>query len=428
MTFLTSPKQNKSYLEANHRFNIWVGAVRSGKTFSSIRKFIDRLKYGVEGDAMIIGVNRGSIHRNILTHMFKTLGFPCPSPMASKTKIFGRDLYFVGAPDVSAVNTIQGSTLAYAYVDEAVCIPEPFWKMLESRLSVPNAQLFATCNPEGPAHWLKKQYIDRPQDHDIKVWNFNLDDNPVLDEPYKKAIKSSYTGMWYNRYILGQWALASGAIYDTYDHNNEYDKQMENPSYYIVGMDYGTTNPTAAVLCAITPNRWPQIRVEEEYYYDSAKTGRAKTDAELVNDIMRFIQHKHISAIYLDPAAASMKIALRQADLPVIDANNDVLLGIKLTNKFISGKNLVIHKSCQNLREQIQSYAWDSKAADKGEDRPIKKNDHLPDSLRYAICSAFPQGEFSSPDENLTIDQLKRKIYDDQGYGFINPGMHGGYF
>jgi len=375
-SLITSPKQNQSYAEATHRFNIWVGAVRSGKTFASIRRFLDRLKNGVPGDAMILGVSLGTIHRNIITHMYRTLGFPCPSPKCTKINLFGRDIYFVGAPDVSAVTTIQGSTLAYAYVDEAVCIPEPVWKMLESRLSVPGAQLFGTCNPEGPSHWLKKDYIDRCQDHDLVYWNFCLDDNPILDEAYKKALKSSYTGLWYNRYIKGEWALASGAIYDTYDLYNEFVNPYPSPNYYIVGIDYGTTNATAAVLCAISPNIWPQIRVEEEYYYDSVKIGRAKTDAELVQDIQKFIGVKNISAIYIDPAAASFKLALRQADLPVIDANNDVLLGIKMVGKFIAGKNLVIHKSCQVLRDQVQSYAWDPKAADRGEDKPIKKNDH----------------------------------------------------
>jgi len=349
--------------------------------------------------------------------------------MCNKTTLYGRDLYFVGAPDVSAVTTIQGSTLAYAYVDEATCIPEPFWKMLETRLSVPGAQLFATCNPEGPAHWLKKEYIDRPDDHDIIHWNFELDDNPILDEAYKKAIKNSFHGMWYKRYVLGEWALATGAIYDTYDNFNEYIHPYASPNYYIVGIDYGTTNATAAVLCGITPNKWPQVHVEAEYYYDSVKVGRAKTDAELVRDIKDFIGCKNVSAIYIDPAAASLKIALRQADLPVLDANNDVLLGIKITGKFISGKNIVIHRSCSTLRDHIQSYAWDPKAAERGEDKPIKKNDHVTDALRYAVCTAFPQGEFSNPDENLTIEQLRRKVFNENdGYGYMNPGMSGGYF
>lgn len=406
----TSEKQNQSFQEATRRFNIWVGAVSSGKTYASLERFIYDLKNGPPGDAMIIGVNRTSIQRNLLTHLYKRLGFPCPTEKAQMNKLYGRDVWFVGAPDVSAVSTIQGSTLALAYVDEATNLPEPFWRMLESRLRVPGAKLIATCNPEGPSHWLKREYIDK-KELDLVCWNFSLEDNPALDEAYKQQLKASYSGMWYKRYILGEWALAHGAIYDCYDEFNEYLQPYSNPDYYIVGIDYGTTNATAAVLCAVTPNKWPQIMVEEEYYYDSAKAGRSKTDQELVRDIKEFIGYKNVSAVYVDPAAASLKIALRQSDLPVLDANNDVLLGIKICSKFISGKNIVIHKGCKVLRDQLQSYAWDSRAADKGEDRPVKKDDHCADALRYAVCSAFPQGEFSHPDDHLSYDQLRRKVF-----------------
>jgi PBSX family phage terminase large subunit len=426
----TSPKQNQSFSEAHHRFNIWVGAVSSGKTYSSIERFIYDLKNGPPGEAMIIGVNRTSIQRNILTHMYRQMLFPVPTEKAQKDNIYGRVVWFVGAPDVSAVSTIQGSTLALAYVDEATCLPEPFWKMLESRMRVPGAKILATCNPEGPAHWLKKDYIDNKQ-LDLACWQFNLEDNPTLDEAYKQQIKASYTGMWYKRYILGEWTLATGAIYDTYDNDNEYTLPYENPNYYIVGVDYGTTNATAAVLVGVSPNKWPQLHVEAEYYYDSAKTGRSKTDAELVKDIKDFIGYKSVSAIYLDPSAASLKIALRQADLPVLDALNDVVPGIKTVGKFIAGKNVVIHRSCKILREQLQSYSWCPKAADRGEDKPdkTKRADHLPDAFRYCLYSAFPQGTFNSPDENLSIDQLRRKIYNEnEGYGFMNPSIGGGYF
>lgn len=424
--FVTSPKQDESYLESTRRFNIWVGAVRSGKTFSSIRKFIDRLKYGVPGDAMIIGVNRGTIHRNVLTTLYKTLGFPCPSPMCNKTKLFGRDLYFVGAPDISAVTTIQGSTLAYAYIDEAVCIPEPFWKMLETRLSVPGAQLFATCNPGSPAHWLKKEYLDRSDIHDLIFWNFHLDDNPVLDEAYKKAITSSFTGVWYKRFILGEWCMASGAIFPDFDHDNMYTHPFPSPTYYLVGIDYGTTNATAAVLLAVTPNQWPQIRIESEYYYDSMKVGVPKTDAQLVNDIKEFISYKDVRCIYVDPAAASFKIALRNENLPVVDANNDVLLGIKTMGKFISGKNIVVQIGCKTVIEQIQSYAWDTKAAERGEDKPIKKDDHICDALRYSLTPFMASGDFGHPDEHLSHDQLRRRVYEDNDiYSQFNSQIGG---
>ena len=410
---ITSPKQDQSYYESTHRFNIWCGAVRSGKTFSSIRKFLHCLKHGVPGDAMIIGVNRATIHRNVLTHMFKTLGFPCPSPMSNKCSLYGRDVYFVGAPDVSAVTTIQGSTLAYAYVDEATCLPEPFWKMLETRLSVPGAQLFATCNPEGPSHWLKKQYLDRSDVHDLKCWNFNLDDNPILDEAYKKAIKSSFQGMFYKRYVLGEWALATGAVFDQWDEVNIYDKEFEPPSFYSAALDYGTINPTACHLAAISPKKWPQVRIEKEYYFDSVKHGRQKTDSELARDIKAFIGHTPLTALYVDPAAASLKLELRNLDLPVVDANNDVLFGIKLMSQFIAGKNLLVHKDCTNLIDQIQSYAWCPKAADRGEDKPIKHNDHSVDSCRYLCSSVFKHGLEGYADQNLTYEQIRAKVYGD---------------
>lgn len=417
----------QSIQQANKRFNIWVGAVRSGKTFASIFKFIDLLKNGPPGNVMIIGVNRDTIQRNVLLELYKLLGFPPPGTKSTETKLYGRNIYFVGAHDESAVRRIQGSTLAFAYVDECTCIPQPFWRMLLSRLSVKGAQLLGTANPEGPSHWLKKDFIDRASELDLVHWHFVLDDNPSLDPKYVENLKKEYTGAWYNRLILGEWAVASGLIYDSFDHDNVYEHPKDNPNYYIMGIDYGTTNATAAVLCGIRPNRWPQITVEKEYYYDSAKAGRSKSDDELAQDIREFIGYHSVQAIYVDPAAASFKVALRQLNLPVLDANNDVLNGIKITHRFISNKNIVIQKGCKTLIEHIQSYAWDSKAADRGEDKPIKVNDHILDSLRYCCYSAFPQGEFNHPDENLTIEQLRRKVYGENDLLGFNEGV-GGYF
>ena len=151
-----SPKQIESFNGADSRINVWIGAVRSGKTYSSILKLIDLIKNGPEGSCMIIGVNRDTIQRNVLLELYKFLGFPCPGAKTTETKLYGRNIYFVGAHDEGSVRRIQGSTLAFAYVDEVTCIPQPFFTMLLSRLSVKGAQLLCTGNPEGPAHWFKK--------------------------------------------------------------------------------------------------------------------------------------------------------------------------------------------------------------------------------------------------------------------------------
>lgn len=422
-----SEKQIYSFNDADARINIWIGAVRSGKSYTADLKFIDLLKNGPPGAAMIVGVNRESIQRNIIIPLYKFLGFPPPSSKTNETKLYGRNLYFVGAHDEGAVRRIQGSTLAFAYVDEATCIPAPFWRMLLSRLSIKGAQLIATCNPEAPAHWLKKEYIDRADSLDLKWWHFILDDNPSLDPAYIASLKREYTGMWYKRYILGEWAVAHGIIYDRFDHDNIYTDPFDNPHYYIMGVDYGTSNATAAVLIAVTPNKWPQLRIEEEYYYDSYKEGRSKINSELADDLKDFIGWRSIRAIYVDPSAASLKQELRNRDLPVLDANNDVLEGIKVMSKFIAGKNLVVHKSCQTFIEHIQGYSWDPKAADRGEDKPIKVNDHLMDCCRYALYTAFPTGEFSHPDENLTIEELRRKVYG-ENQNFMLGAPSGGYY
>ena len=194
---------------------------------------------------------------------------------------------------------------------------------------------------------------------------------------------------------------------------NVYEHVDYNPNYYIVGIDYGTSNATAAVLCAVTPRQWPQIHIEQEYYWDSAKKGRQKTDDELAEDIKNFIGYKSVKAVYVDPSAASLKLELRNRNIPVLDAKNDVLEGIKVTAKFITNKSIVIHKSCTTLTDCIQSYIWDAKASDRGVDKPLKVREHIIDATRYAVYSAFPHGDFGHPDENLTIEQIKRQIYGD---------------
>jgi PBSX family phage terminase large subunit len=375
---------------------------------------------------MIIGVNRDSVQRNVLIELYKFLGWTAPSSKSTETKMYGRNIYFVGAFDESSVRRIQGSTLSFAYVDEATNIPEPFWTMLLSRLSVKGAQLLATCNPNAPQHWLKKNYIDRAKELDLVTWHFTLDDNPSLDPIYVENLKKEYTGAWHARYILGEWAVAQGLVFDSFDHLNVFDKDYDSPNFYVASLDYGTVNPTACHIAAVSPKQWPQIRIEKEYYYDSRKTGRSKTDSELADDIKNFLSWYPIRALYIDPAAASLKLELAHRNIPVMNANNDVLFGIKLMSKFIANKNLVIKKECVNLIEQCQSYQWDSKAADRGEDKPIKINDHGVDSCRYLCASTFPTGNIYNPNEDLTIEQIRRQIYGDDPI-IIDPST-GGYY
>lgn len=412
---LLSHKQCLAYKESDARINIWQGAVRSGKTYSSLLRFIELLRKGPDGHAMIVGVTRDSLQRNIIIDLCRLLGTRVPGSKSTEMVVFGRYIYFVGANDESSVRRIQGSTLALALVDECTCIPEAFWTMLLSRLSVPGAKLLATCNPENPLHFIKTKYIDRKDDLDLKTWKFLLEDNPVLTESYINSLKKEYSAegnsMWYKRYILGEWAVAQGLVYDGFDEMNGYVEDYPKPNYYVGAIDYGTTNPTCCLIAGVSPKIWPQIHVEDEYYYDSRATGRQKSDAELADDIKEFIGWRTLDALYIDPSAASLKIELLNRDLPVLDALHDVIPGIRTVHKFIAHKNIVVHKSCKNLLQEIKTYSWDHKAAMRGIDKPTKESDHACDALRYLIYSEFKDGTIECESQNLTIEQRRNLAY-----------------
>lgn len=422
-----SAKQIDAIVNSDARLNILCGAVRSGKTYASLEKLIYLLRDGPRGDAMLVGVSRESIQRNIIHQLCEMLGITAPGAKSNEMQIFGRRTHLVGANDESAVRRIQGSTLAIACVDEAAVIPQSFFRMLLSRLSKPGAQLIATCNPEGPAHWLKTDFIDKADELGLKHWQFGLDDNPSLTDDYKDALKREYTGHWYARFILGEWAVAQGLVYDSLTPDQIVEEEFPTPNYYIVGVDYGITNPTAAVLIAVSPKRWPQLVVEREFYYDASKQARAKTDAELADALQEWLYPTPIRAIYIDPSAASFRLELRNRQLPIFDAMNDVIPGIRIVSKFISQKNLLIKRGCVNLIKELHSYAWDSKAADRGIDQVVKKNDHLNDSLRYALATNFKYGTLDVADDNITVEEIKRQIYGAENWQSQIFNAGGGY-
>lgn len=371
-----SPKQILSIQDSDARMNFWIGAVRSGKTFSSILKLIHLIQTAPAGDGMICGVSRATIQRNIISDMYKILGWGAPPEQKTNVKIYGRTIHFVGAKDERAVAGIYGATLAFAYVDELPKIPKPFFIMLQSRCSIAGAQMICTGNPEGPRHWVKTDYLDNKK-IDLKQFKFLLEDNPSLDEKYKENIQKEYTGVWYKRLILGEWAAADGLIYDSFDDVNMYEGNHQGPPYYVAGIDYGTSNATCCLLAAVYPNGYPKIKIVQEYYYDSRVTGRCKTDSELAIDIYNMLKYySNLKYVYVDPSALSLRTELDRKNLPVMEANNDVLTGIKTVSNMIFNKQICINKTCQNLIDSIYSYIWDEKASQRGEDAPKKEDDH----------------------------------------------------
>lgn len=385
-----SPKQIKSIDECNARINIWCGAVRSGKSYSANLSLVDMCHTAPPGNLTILGRTNDTIKRNVIDEILNLPGNKAYYyPGKRELHMEGRVIYCIGANDERAEGKIRGPTFSGAYVDEVSLIPESVFKMLLSRLSRPGARLIGTTNPDSPFHWLKKDFIDREGELNLKVFNFLMEDNPSLTESYVNDLKREYKGLWYKRFINGEWCLAEGSVFDFFDEsNNCINDAPAYAKYYIVGVDYGTTNPCAFVLLGFNDDVKPEIWVEKEYYYDSKKDGYQKTDAEYADDFMDFIMDYPVKHIYIDPSAASFKQELRRRkSLSIIDANNDVANGIRIMSMRLVLGNFKIRRSCKNLVKEMQSYVWDTKASQRGEDKPMKAFDHCLDATRYALVS-----------------------------------------
>lgn len=341
------------------------------------------------GNLIIVGRTNDTIKRNLIDEILNLPNIRAHYyPGKRELHMEGRVIYCVGANDERSESKIRGPTFSGAYVDEATLIPESFFKMLLSRLSRAGSQLLATTNPDSPFHWLKRDFIDRSEELNLNVFNFRMEDNPSLVPEYVEALKKEYKGLWYRRFIEGEWCLAEGSVYDFFD---ESIHVIPNPpsyaKYYIVGVDYGTTNPCAFVLIGFNDESPTKIWVQKEYYFDSRKEGYQRTDAEYASDFFDFISDYPVKTVYIDPSAASFRLELRRRSQQIVikDAENDVGNGIRVVSMRLATGDLKVCKECKNLIQEFQSYIWDGKKAQRGVDEPVKQFDHLLDSLRYSV-------------------------------------------
>lgn len=384
-----SPKQKDSLKNSTARINIWEGAVRSGKTYISLWRFLKELMHGPAGEYVIICRTYDSFKRNMLPQLTDMIGTDARYYKGSREmNIWGKTIHIVGADDERAESKIRGPTFSGAYVDEITIIPESVFKMLISRCAMGGAKIFGTTNPDSPYHWLKRDYLTNNED--VKAWQFTLEDNPNLTQDEKEYLKRQYKGLWYQRFIEGKWVQAEGAIYDFFDQTHLIDFPQSTAQRYIVGVDYGTTNPCAFVLIGINPDRYPNIWVEDEYFYDSRIRQRQKTDSEYAEDLRTFLLHREAATIYIDPSAVSFKLELQKRGFSnIIEAENEVIDGIRFVSKYLTNGTMKICRKCSNLIKEFQSYVWDPKCIKLGEDKPLKENDHALDALRYAIYTHF---------------------------------------
>ncbi|WP_336214413.1 PBSX family phage terminase large subunit [Nonomuraea sp. LPB2021202275-12-8] len=402
-----SPAQEKSIANSTARINLWSGSVRSGKTIASLLRFLIYVATAPRGGSLVIvGKTADTIYRNVFEplmdpsltgpvarRIFHTRGAPTAN-------VLGRRVEIVSAADVRSESRLRGMTCAGAYVDEASLIPEGFWDQLLARLSVSGAQLFATTNPDAPNHWLRKRFILRVNELDMRYFHFTLDDNPALDPVYVANLKMEYTGLWYRRFILGEWCMAEGAIYDMWDPDRMIIDTLPQIEKWIgVGIDYGTVNPLSAILAGVSvPDHFGQRRLvlASEWRWDSKAERRQLTDAEYSERITGWLDHipdpygpgtmgVRPDWIIVDPSAASFVAQLHRDGFVPTLGDNAVLDGIRSVSNLIAADQLRVHRSCAGWLGEVGSYSWDDRKAEKGDDAPIKLDDHSLDASRYIV-------------------------------------------
>lgn len=384
----TSPVKDKDGIIAD-------GAIRSGKTVCMSLSFVfwAMANYSDQNFAMC-GKTIGSFRRNvlmILKLMLRSRGFVVADHRADNLVEISRNgvtnhFYIFGGKDESSQDLIQGITLAGVFFDEVALMPESFVNQATGRCSVDGSKYWFNCNPDGPYHWFKLNWLDKAKEKNLLVLHFTMDDNLSLSERIKERYRNMYTGVFFKRYILGLWAMAEGIIYDMFSEDRhvktilEYARQLIDGGRY-VSIDYGTQNATAFLLWNKgRDGKWYCIR---EYYYSGRDKGIQKTDAEYAEDLKKFLDGTPVKAVIVDPSAASFIAELNKHGFTVIQADNAVEDGIRLVATLLNTERIAFSQSCKNTIMEFASYIWDPKAAERGEDKPIKQHDHAMDAVRY---------------------------------------------
>jgi PBSX family phage terminase large subunit len=412
---LVSPQQKRAFTQSTARTNIAWGPVRSGKSVGL--EFLRWFEFVATtepkgGEYLMAGKTLKSLERNVLRPMQRWFGASLVewSRHQKEATIAGQRVELEGANDEGAVEKVTGMTLRGAVFNEITLFPENFFNQTLARLSVPGAKLFGTTNPAGPYHWLKEKYLDREEELGLRQWRFRLEDNIFLDPSYVEALKAEYTGMWYKRYILGLWVLAAGAIYQMFSQETHVRELPEHRrrqiDTFIVDCDYGTSNPTTFSLKGLWHEECTGGRERgfahafREHYHDGRKEGQ-KTDAQHAQDLIDWlparIGERAINpTIYCDPSAQSFITELEERGFDVVEAENDVIDGIRFVSSMLDGEaaadgwpRLTFDPSCEETPKEYSSYVWDEKAQKRGEDKPLKERDHTCDRDRYGLFTTL---------------------------------------
>ena len=369
------------------------GAVRSGKTLAMGLSFFlwamtcfDGKKFGVCGKTI------ASLKRNVLSEILPRLEEFGAVWKEKRTENLvtvtfrGRrnQFYIFGGRDESSASLIQGITFAGVLLDEVALMPQSFVEQACARCSVSGSRLWFNCNPAGPSHWFYKMWILEAQKRNCLRLHFTMEDNPSLTEAIRERYRRLYTGVFYRRFILGQWAQAEGRVYDFFEPDMVGKAPEGKFDQWYVSCDYGTVNPTSMGLWGRCGGVWYRVK---EFYFSSRQQMRQMTDEEYAAALQDLVGQRHLTAVIVDPSAASFIEVLRRRGWNVRKAENDVLSGIRLTADCLKDGRIVICEGCADCLREMDEYVWDLGSGTK--DRVRKEHDHAMDDMRYFVSTVI---------------------------------------
>ena len=378
------------------------GAIRSGKTLSMSLSFVLWAMHEFDGcNFAICGKTVTSLRRNVIMTLEDMLpAISCRFTDRRSDNLItissgGHTNYFYlfGGKDEGAHALIQGITLAGVFFDEVALMPESFVNQATARCSVEGAKWWFNCNPEGPFHWFKINWIDRARERRLLYLHFKMTDNRTLSKRTLEKYRNMYAGVFAQRFILGEWAVADGVIYSMFNEEAHVRSELPFiPERELVAVDYGTFNP-CVFLHIYAAGHGDDIRhyIDREYYHsgrgENGGSAQQKDDGQYAADMLDFTGGRRDMPIIIDPSASSLITRLRHEGFTnVYTAKNAVSKGISAVAAEFTENRLAISPDCPHTLKELPSYVWDVKHAEGcGEDRPLKVNDHCCDALRYGI-------------------------------------------
>ena len=374
------------------------GAVRSGKTLAMGLGFFlwamvcfDGMRFGVCGKTI------SSLRRNVLSEILPRLEALGATWKEKRTENLvtvtfrghRNQFYIFGGRDESSAALIQGITFAGVLMDEAALMPRSFVDQACARCSVKGSRLWFNCNPAGPTHWFYRAWIQEAEKRNCLRLHFTMEDNPSLSPEIRQRYERLYTGVFYRRFILGQWAQAEGRVYDFFS-PEMVGKPPESCDKWYISCDYGTVNPTSMGLWGLLGGVWYRVK---EFYFSSRTQMRQMTDEEYAGALAELAGGRNITAVIIDPSAASFIEVLRRKGWRIRKADNDVLSGIRLTSDCLKEGRIVICEGCNDCLREMDEYVWDLQSAAR--DRVKKENDHAMDDMRYFVSTVLGRQESS---------------------------------